>query len=1181
MNGNMLLPFYDNWTFLKTDNRVTLGMIEMQKTRFQPIELPHDWLIYDSKNLYQNSTGWYRKEFDLENGEIEDLGMDLTQRKVRHDSEVEVVSARTERGEKLVLRFDGVYMDSTVFVNGHKIGDWKYGYSTFDMDITPALVKGRNNILVQVRHRSPNSRWYSGAGIYRKVFLKICPVTYLPLDGTYVQTKACEGGFSIKAETEIGGKLNDKQVGVTYKLMQNGELVKDFGWHPIDKDGFCRFEGMVENPKLWDIDDPQCYRLCVELGRKDRPVIIDRQDITVGFRTIEFTTDKGLFLNGRHVKIHGVCEHHDFGCLGSAFHTPALIRKIETLKKMGVNAIRTSHNMPDPGFAEMTDAMGMLVLSEAFDMWEKPKTEYDYARFFNEWVEKDVRSWIRRGRNHPSVFMWSIGNEIVDTMEPHGLEITERLRKAVREHDPWENNPISIGSNYMPWEGAQNCADLLKTAGYNYGEAYYAKHHEEHPDWVMYGSETASIVQSRGIYHFPFEQSVLADEDLQCSALGNSNTSWGANSWEECITDDRDAEFIWGQFIWTGFDYIGEPTPYHTKNSYFGQIDTAGFPKDAFYAFQAEWTDVKKAPMVHVFPYWDFNPGQLIDVRIASNAPEVELIVNGESQGRKKIDHVKGLELIPTWKVPYVPGSITAIAYDENGKEIARETRKSFGDSAKIVLTCEKPYMKANTRDMCFVTVSMVDKDGNPVENAADYVKAEIISGPGRIQGMDNGDSTDYDQYKTTVRKLFSGKLLVVVGSTEEEGEIVLRVTGKDLEPAEITLTTKIVQDEDNFKKKYLEDCSKLVKAELPDRIPVRKVELQAQGAAALTPENPEVIVKAVLFPANTTDTKLEWHAVSTSGVDVNFAKVESFVDADGCPAAKVTALGDGAFYIRCMVKGEDRALLISHIEANAEGFGCANIDPYEFVSAALYSDSIGEIGNGNEKGISFDRTGKSAVVFSNLDFGDFGSDEITIPIFNLSNDEITLDLWIGKPFEEGSRFVTKLRYKKDMIWNVYQAETFKLPERIKGLTTISLLAEEKFHMKGFTFNKLQKTYALLRGDDANKVYGDNFRIDGSAIREIGNNVTITFDDMDFGNRGAVRVNITGSTPLESNAINLLFTNEKGETSRHMVDFKGNGTNKSQEQSFNIERVKGKGKLELVFLPGSNFDLEAIQFSKN
>ena len=368
--------------------------------------------------------------------------------------------------------------------------------------------------------------------------------------------------------------------------------------------------------------------------------------------------DKGLILNGRKIKLFGVCEHHDLGALGSAFNKEALRRRFKILKDMGVNAIRTFHNMPDPQFMDLADEMGFLIASEAFDMWERSKTTYDYARFFKEWSHKDVMSWITRNRNHPSLLMWSIGNEIYYThADVRGQEITKMLMEYVKEFDPNENAKVTIGSNFMPWENAKKCVDIVKIAGYNYSEKYYEehheKHHEKHKDWIIYGSEAASVVQSRGIYHFPFEKSILADDDEQCSVLGNSTTSWGAKSPERCITDDRYAEFSLGQFIWTGFDYIGEPTPYHTKNSYFGQIDTATFKKDSYYIYQSEWTDYRKKPMIHILPYWDFSENQIVDVRVCSNAPKIELKLNGKVIGKYNIDHKKGKDLVGWWKIPY------------------------------------------------------------------------------------------------------------------------------------------------------------------------------------------------------------------------------------------------------------------------------------------------------------------------------------------------------------------------------------------------------------------------------------------------------------------------------------------------------------------------------------------------
>ncbi|MCH5341855.1 MAG: DUF4982 domain-containing protein [Acetatifactor sp.] len=1166
-----LSPFYDTWSFLRTELDTTLADIQGRKEDFAPVELPHDWLIYNAKDLYQNGYGWYRKEFDLEKAPAD--------------------------GERLILRFEGVYMNSTLYVNGREIGDWKYGYSTFDMDITDAVTEGRNEVIVQVRHQSPNSRWYSGAGIYRKVWMKRCGRAYLPLDGTYVvirPAEGVEGDFILEAETELGGP-DWENTECHYTLWQGEGLVKDFGIQQWQRPagerpkgeygtedfapGMAGIKTNVTSPKLWDIEDPQCYRLKVQLRDKNSGEELDIQDITVGFRHYEFDREKGFFLNGRHVKIHGVCEHHDLGCLGAAFHAPAFERKLRVLKEMGCNAIRTSHNMPAPELMDLADKMGFLIVDEAFDMWERPKTDYDYGRFFKEWCPMDVRSWVRRDRNHPCLLMWSIGNEIYDThADEHGQEITRRLQSMVKFHDPRENGLVTIGSNYMAWEGAQKCAEILKVAGYNYGEQLYEAQHKEHPDWIMYGSETASLVHSRGIYRFPLSQSVLSDDDEQCSSLGNCCTSWGAKSWEYCILDDRDCEFILGQFLWTGFDYIGEPTPYHTKNSYFGQIDTAGFPKDPYYFFQAQWTDVEKAPMVHLFPYWDFNPGQKVDVRACTNAPEVELFVNGVSQGRRQIDRVHGRKLVADWQLEYTPGTITAVAYDKEGREVARDSRTSFGDSSRIALAVDKTKLRADGTDMCFVTVETLDAQGNKVENASDYVEV-TLEGPGRVLGMDNGDSTDYDDYKTNVRKLFSGKLLVVVGTTGEPGEIKVRISGKGLESAELTLQAV---EAGGAVQTYLEDCRKLAtsKQGLPERIPVRKAELRAVNGRSITGQVRELTVEAVLQPADTTDREVVWRAVNQAGIPVSFAKVEPIESADGRQLARVTALGDGDFLVRCMVKGGGRTVLISQLEYKAEGIGQAFLNPYEFVTGGLYTRAYGQLGNGNEKGVASDRGNVSGPVYDNVDFGEFGSDELTMPIFALDGSPYDIDIWQGMPNEEGSRIVASVVYQKPSIWNTYQEETFKLPERIKGMTTIAFTLRDKVHIKGFVFKKLEKAFEQLWAEDASAVYGDSFRRDGRAVRGIGNNVVLAYEDMDFGEKGASELTICGGTALSGNTIHLHFTDEAGVTTNHILEFAGTeGT--CREQTFALEGLKGKGKIELIFLPGSSFDLEYMKFGRS
>lgn len=1159
-----LFPFYRGWEFYRTELSATLEEVTAQREHFRPVELPHDWLIYDVKNLYRDGCGWYRKEFQL----------------LRPEAPV-------------ILRFDGVYMDSTVYVNGRKIGDWKYGYSTFDMDIAGAVKEGWNEVVVQVRYRAPNSRWYSGAGIYRKVWIKLCEEAYLPPDGTYVSTKPCEGGFQLEAETETGGKTEG--CFLRYSLWKENTVVQE----PAEVscgESFCM---SVRQPLLWDVDDPQCYKLRVELCRRmenGAAETLDWRRVTVGFRRLTFDPEKGCFLNGRHLKIHGVCEHHDLGCLGAAFHVHAMERKLKLLKKMGVNAIRTSHNMQDPEFLDLADRMGFLVDDEAFDMWETTKTAYDYGRFFKEWAQRDVRSWVRRDRNHPCVMLWSIGNEIYDThADEHGQEITRQLVEYVREHDPKGNAPITIGSNYMPWENARRCADIVKFAGYNYGEKYYEAHHREHPDWIMYGSETASIVQSRGIYHFPLSQSVLADEDEQCSALGNSTTSWGAGSWEKCIADDRDAEYIFGQFLWSGFDYIGEPTPYHTKNSYFGQIDTAGFPKDAYYVFQAEWTDYKKAPMVHLFPYWDFNPGQRIDVRACTNAPVVELFVNGVSYGKQEIDHQNGKKLLGDWQLSYETGMITAVAYDEAGNEIARDSHCSFGDSYSIRLTADRKDLVIDDSELCFLTIETVDAQGNLVENAADYVQVDL-SGPGRLLGMDNGDSTDYDEYKTNVRKLFSGRLLAVIGAADEPGKIRVTVTGEGLKPAELELFAwGCLHPEDRYIG-YQEDCigrgvsgeEALCSDKLVRQHPVRKVELHALEGQCITKEKRELRVEAVVRPA-AAEPELVWKAVNESGIEIGFAEVKEMSAKEklkeqassgiGSCMAVVTAYGDGEFYVRCMAKEKGRITVISQLEFKAEGLGRAFLNPYEWISAGLYTDTLGEIGNGNEKGIATARDGMSGVVYGNLDFGEFGSDEITLPVFALSDKEYPIEIWLGKPYEPDSRLMDTVIYQKPSQWNIYQEETYKLPERIKGVAALGFVMRDKVHLKGFRFIKLEKAFERLWAAEADNVYGDSFRRDGSAVREIGNNVTLVYENMDFGENGANRITVCGSTPLEKNSIHIHFTDETGETVNRILEFT-RSSGRETEQTFSLERLTGCGKVEIIFLPGSCFDLISFMFYK-
>jgi len=1128
----------DGWSFWKSPLDTAYETMMESKEQFQEIEMPHDFLIYDANNLYEDCFGWYRKQFSL---------------------------AKKE-GEHYFLYFGGVYMNCTVYVNSVSVGDWKYGYSSFEMEITKAVCDGENEVIVLVRHQSPNSRWYSGAGIYRDVYFRTCQANYLPTDGTYVHiTETQPDVFSMEVETECAGQDGAT---ITYTLLDaEGKSVLE-EMVPVTE-GSSETTLMVQNPNRWDIASPYCYSLRVTLTVAGE--MVDEDLITVGFKAFLLDPEKGFLLNGKIVKLHGVCEHHDLGALGAAVNRKALRRQFEILRTMGVNALRTSHNMPDQAFMELADEMGFVVMDEAFDMWERSKTTYDYARFFIEWSPIDVRSWVRRDRNHPSLILWSIGNEIYDThADAHGQDITRYLTKYVREHDPKLNAPVTIASNYMAWEGAQNCADIVKLAGYNYGERYYEEHHKAHPDWVIYGSETASVVQSRGIYHFPLKQSILADEDEQCSALGNSATSWGAKSTSHCIVDDRDATYTFGQFLWTGFDYIGEPTPYHTKNSYFGQIDTAGYPKDPYYQFQAEWTDVEKAPMVHLYPYWDFNVGQLVDVCAVTNAEEVELFVNGESQGKQYIDHKHGTKLVASWVVPYVPGSIEAVAYHE-GSEVAREARHSFGDSAAIRITSTDRTLEANGKDMAFLTIETVDEAGNLVENAVDYVKV-TVEGEGRLVGLDNGDSTDYDQYKGNVRKLFSGKLLAMIATTGTPGDIVVTVEGKGLQSATMKLTSV---NAGKAPCTVLENVSN--KADLCTTLPARKIELVAEGEHVLTKECPSKVVSAIIHPANANDVTILWKVVNDAGIEVSYATVEPVPGQQN--QVVLQAACDGAFRLRAMAQDHTgKITVISQLEFVVEGVGTCYLNPYELVTAGLFTDSYGEIGNGNEKGVSTARDTMSWFAFEKVDFGEYGSDTITLPVFALNDAQYPIEIWLGKPYTEGAELVDTVIYSKPMIWNEYQSMTYVLPKRLKGICTIGFVLQEKVHVKGFVFEMLDKAYGLLYGNDCDSVYGDSFEKKDERIDGIGNNVTIEYGHMEFGPEGATQVSFCGYTPLAVNTIHIRFHKEDGTSENRMVEFQG--STEESVQTFAMEPLTGSGRVDLVFLPGSNYNLHWLQFKK-
>lgn len=1121
--------FNDGWRFVKLPFGSTLE--EAKAAEWKPVDLPHDWLIAQADDLYETGDGWYQRTLHIGNA---------------------------ADGMTRLLRFDGVYMDCDVLVNDRVVCTHRYGYTAFDADLTGALHTGCNTIMVHVRHQSPNSRWYSGAGIFRDVVLHTLAPRHIVPDGVYIHTVKEENGWVMTIETELTGPDSGEKL--THRLLDAaGRCEGEASVHPLSNCSVMTLS--FEAPKLWSCDHPYCYTLETALGGQ-----IIRQ--YVGFRTAELTTDRGLMLNGEHVKLHGVCLHHDLGALGAAFNEKAARRQLRLMREMGVNALRTSHNPPARQVMDLCDEMGILVLDEFLDMWEKPKTSCDYARFFSECWREDVRSWVRRDRNHPSLLMWSIGNEISDVNEPRGEEVTRMLCEEVRLHDPHRNGFTTFGSNYMPWQGAQKCAEWIEAVGYNYAEKYYDEHHQKHPGWVIYGSETSSLVFSRGIYHFPQSTAILSDEDLQCSSLGNSATSWGAKDLRIMFTEDRNTEYSLGQFVWTGIDYIGEPTPYHTRNSYFGYVDTAGFPKDAFYTCKAFWND---EPMVHIGVYWDWNEGQIIDVPVMTNGASVELFLNGQSLGREPIDLSDRAHCVPVWQVPYQAGELKAVAYDADGGIIAEETRRSFGDSAAICLKAEDEFLRADGQDMTFVEISMADSEGRPVENAVDRVTVSV-SGPGRLVGMDNGDSTDTDPYQTTSRRLFSGKLLAMIASTGEAGEITVEVSSLGKETARLTLQA-VAADLPEGVSCSLNCCGGVPAVSPVEDIPVRRIGLIPRNGLSMSPDQPDLIFDTCLYPAGADLQPVTFRALNAAGIESPCVTLEQ---QDG----RVIVHGryDGEVYLRAVCNnGYPHARVISQYKLTITGMGAAALDPYGFVAGGLYDLSYGDLGAGNDHGVSFSRDGESMAGFSNVDFGLAGSNEITLPVFALSGEMHTIQLWLGHPRRGGEK-LCDLPYQKPSIWNTYQPETYRLPRRLTGLQDLCFVMQQKVHLGGFSFTRQSRAWQQLSSLEADALYGDSFTKTAEGVMGIGNNVSLEYHEMDFEDGGRATLVITGATPLRENPITLRMVDADGCECTEMVTFAG-GEGRS-EQRFTLAVPRGLCSLTFVFLPGSNFDFHSFRFEK-
>lgn len=754
--------------------------------QWRVLDLPHDWSIEGEFSKDHPATpgggalpggiGWYRKTFTLP-----EAGKDrLT-----------------------FIEFDGVYRNSEVWINGHYLGKRPYGYSSFRYELTPFLKYGAESNLLAVKvdnSQQPNSRWYSGSGIYRNVWLVTTEKVHVDHWGTFVTTpEVSEQSAKVSIQTKVRNASPQDQ-SITLKTAvfdQNGKQVTAVKSAGVAlKDSVCEIvqQLTVKNPALWSIESPRLYQAVTTIECNGH--VCDEYETTFGIRTFSFDADRGFLLNGKPVKLKGVCNHHDLGCLGAAVNRRALQRQLEIMRDMGVNSIRTSHNPPAPELLDLCDEMGFIVMDEAFDMWEKKKTEYDYALNWDEWHVRDLEDMVLRDRNHPSVIIWSIGNEVMEQWEKKdssGIIIARELAAIVRGLDP--TRPITAACNDQDPANPVIKSGALDLIGYNYQHNTFPDFPKVYPDKKFIATETTSALATRGHYDMPADSIRRWPErwdkpfdkgnpDNTCSAFDNCSTPWGSTH-EEAWRIVKQHEFLSGMYVWTGFDYLGEPTPYGwpSRSSYFGIVDLAGFPKDAYYMYQSEWTD---KPVLHVFPHWNWKEGDEIDVWAYSNCEEVELLLNGQSLGIKK---KTGDDLHLAWRLSFMPGTLKAIGRTD-GKEILTREIKTAGMPAKIVLEADRNVIAADGRDLSFVTVKVLDEEGNLTPRADNLINFEIV-GAGRIAGVDNGLQTSAEPFQANYRKAFNGLCLAVIQSTEKAGRISLKATSEGLQEAAIDIESK------------------------------------------------------------------------------------------------------------------------------------------------------------------------------------------------------------------------------------------------------------------------------------------------------------------------------------------------------------------------------------------------------
>ncbi|SMP74847.1 beta-galactosidase [Neorhodopirellula lusitana] len=773
-------------------------MASHDDSEWRSLDLPHDWAIegpFDVKynarcgGLPFHGTGWYRKTFD-----------------------VPTASA----GKKVLLTFDGAMYNAHVWINGHFLGNRPFGYIEFQYDVSEYVKPGESNVVaVKLAPEDLSSRWYPGAGIYRSVWIDYRNPVHVTHWGTVITTpEVDQDEASVSVSTTLDGVADGNTATVQYTVLnQDGDVVA------TDKvkssaAGVTAAKLQVAKPQLWDTEEPNLYTLQTKVFVGDQ--VTDSVEARFGIRTIEFSKDKGFFLNGTHTRIQGVCLHHDNGPLGAIANRRAIQRKLEIMKAMGVNSVRTSHNPPSNELLELCDEMGILVQVEAFDVWKKPKVENGYNKYFEEWSERDIKDMVRRDRNHPSVFMWSIGNEILEQHSAKdGNRIAKQLNDYVKEIDT--TRPTTCGFNWWPMPYKTGMAGQVDIAGMNYKPLSYGDPVNEYlPDTPVVGSETSSCTSSRGVYHLPIEK-YQTHPSKQVTSYDIIGPPWAYPPDIEFDALEEHPEVL-GEYMWTGFDYLGEPTPYGGKDnstngywnadwpsrsSYFGAVDLCGFPKDRFYLYQSQWTS---DPMVHVLPHWNWEGEghDVIPVFAYTNCDEVELFVNGESQGRK----VKGKDLtkLPikfnnyesdhmlskyrlSWDVPYQPGSLRVVGYVD-GQAVAEKEIQTAGEPAKIELVPDRKTINADGSDLVYVTVKITDAEGNFCPLASNEVHF-TVDGPGTIAAVGNGNAATTAPFIADKREAFNGLCMLIIKAGKQPGEIAIQASSEGLAKATTAVNVK------------------------------------------------------------------------------------------------------------------------------------------------------------------------------------------------------------------------------------------------------------------------------------------------------------------------------------------------------------------------------------------------------